>query len=85
MNLSPTRGIGYSFTICIMLQRLHFTPCLIREIRLVGSLYDNAVSFPYDIRQSPFVTGITGSDGLHANDAFISTDPKVSRLRRFSG
>ena len=68
-----------------MLQRLHFTPCLIREIRLVGSLYDNAVSFPYDIRQSPFVTGITGSDGLHANDAFISTDPKVSRLRRFSG
>ncbi len=63
MNLSPTRGIGYSFTICIMLQRLHFTPCLIREIRLVGSLYDNAVSFPYRIRQRPFATGVTDGSG----------------------
>ena len=68
-----------------MLQRLHFTPCLIREIRTVGFLDDNAVSFPYDIRQRPFATGVTDGGGLHANDTFISTNPKVSRLRRFSG
>ena len=63
MNLSPTCSAGNRFTSCIMLQRLHFTPCLIREIRLVGSLYDNAVSFPYDIRQRPFATGVTDGGG----------------------